>query len=123
MLGLSSDWVHAARNLPKDARFGKLTDFVHPYAKISGKVLRMGPGARIYNEQNLIIMPAALQKQAKILYRLDNGGELSAIWILTAQEAAPYDRGPFTTKPPPAPQASPVAPAQSPAGTSLGGRQ
>jgi hypothetical protein len=82
----------AARNFPRDARFGKLTAFTYPYASIGGKALRMSPGAKIYNEQNLIIMPAAMRQQAKVLYRLDNAGSLSAIWLLTEHEAAAFER-------------------------------
>jgi hypothetical protein len=89
---LSSVPASAARNLPKDARFGKLTAFAYPYASIGGKALRMSPGAKIYNEQNLIIMPAAMRQQAKVLYRLDNAGSLSAIWLLTEHEAAAFER-------------------------------
>lgn len=91
--------VSAARNLPKDARFGKLTAFTYPYASIGGKALRMSPGAKIYNEQNLIIMPAAMRQRAKVLYRLDNAGSLSAIWLLTEHEAAAFERRSVPAKP------------------------
>ncbi len=91
----------AARNFPRDARFGKLTAFTYPYASIGGKALRMSPGAKIYNEQNLIIMPAAMRQQAKVLYRLDNAGSLSAIWLLTEHEAAAFERRLPSVKPAP----------------------
>ena len=137
VLGPLTGVAYAARNLPKDAHYGKLTEFSHPYAKIAGKVLHMSPGAKIYNEQNLIILPVAMRAPARVLFRLDNAGELSAIWILTAQEATAYDRAPFKTKPLPAPAArpgsasanpvppaaNPVPPAQAPADSRLGGRQ
>lgn len=36
----------------------------------------------------MIIMPASLQKpKAEVMYRLDFRGELSAIWLLTPEEA------------------------------------
>jgi hypothetical protein len=89
----------AARDLPRDARFGKLTAFSYPYASIGGKALRMSPGAKIYNEQNLIIMPAAMRQQAKVLYRLDTAGSLSAIWLLTEREAAAFERRSLPVKP------------------------
>jgi hypothetical protein len=91
--------LSAARTLPKDARFGKLTAFTYPYASIDGKVLRMTPGAKIYNEQNLIIMPAAMRQRAKVLYRLDSVGNLSALWLLTEHEAAPFERRAVRPKP------------------------
>jgi hypothetical protein len=98
-LGAPPGAVSAARNLPKDARFGKLTAFTYPYASIGGKALRMSPGAKIYNEQNLIIMPVAMRQQAKVLYRLDNAGSLSAIWLLTEHEAAAFERSSVPAKP------------------------
>jgi hypothetical protein len=90
VLCLTATALLAARNFPQDARFGELTRFSYPYATIGDKTLRMSPGAKIYNEQNLIIMPAAMRQQGAVLYRLDNAGALSAIWLLTAQEAASY---------------------------------
>jgi hypothetical protein len=113
-LTTSPDEGFAARNLPRDARFGKLTAFTYPYASIGGKTLRMSPGAKIYNEQNLIIMPAAMRQQAKVLYRLDTAGSLSAIWLLTEHEAAPYERRFPPVKPAPdTGAASATAPAGS----------
>lgn len=92
----------AARDLPRNALYGKLTAFAYPFANIGGKALRMSPGAKIYNEQNLIIMPAAMRQQAKVLYRLDNAGALSAMWLLTEHEAAPFEaRLPKPVKPKP----------------------
>jgi hypothetical protein len=40
----------AARDLPRNALYGKLTAFAYPFANIGGKALRMSPGAKIYNE-------------------------------------------------------------------------
>ena len=86
----------AARDLPRNALYA------YPFANIGGKALRMSPGAKIYNEQNLIIMPAAMRQQAKVLYRLDNAGALSAMWLLTEHEAAPFEaRLPKPVKPKP----------------------
>lgn len=93
------DAASAARTLPKDASFGKLTAFAYPYASIGGKTWRMSPGAKIYNEQNLIIMPAAMRQRAKVLYRLDSAGSLSGIWLLTESEAAAFERRAPGTKP------------------------
>jgi hypothetical protein len=59
-------------------------------ATIEGKALCMSPGAKIYNEHNPLIMPAAMRQQAAVLYRLDTAARLSAIWLLTPQEAAAH---------------------------------
>jgi hypothetical protein len=67
----------------------KLHDF--PYVTIGDKTLRLAPGGRIFNQQNLIIMPASLQPQtAQIMYTTDMNGDLSSVWLLTAEEAAQY---------------------------------
>ena len=59
--------------------------------KIGDKIYRLAPGSRIFNQQNLIIMPAALQTQsAPVMYILDMGGDLSRIWLLTRDEAAQH---------------------------------
>jgi CHAT domain-containing protein len=51
----------------------------------------MSPGGRIFSQQNLIIMPASLQEQtAQIMYAIDFNGQLSAIWLLTPEEATKY---------------------------------
>jgi len=80
--------VMAERNFPQDAKRGEMKAFQYPYMKIGGKKLHMSAGSRIYNEQNLIIMPSSLQKQtAQIMFSTDIGGEISEVWLLTAEEA------------------------------------
>jgi hypothetical protein len=77
----------AERYFPQDAKRGEMKAFQYPYMKIGDKKLHMSPGSRIYNEQNFIIMPSSLQKQtAQIMYSTGIGGELSEIWLLTAEE-------------------------------------
>ncbi|MGH9578849.1 MAG: hypothetical protein ACRD3R_15540 [Terriglobales bacterium] len=59
--------------------------------KIGARTLRLAAGGRILNRQNLIIMPASLQSQtAQIMYTTDMNGDLSRVWLLTAEEAARY---------------------------------
>jgi hypothetical protein len=80
-----------ARNFPEEAIRGELKSHDFPYVKIGDKTLRLAPGGRIFNQQNLIIMPASLQSQtAQIMYTTDMNGDLSRVWLLTAEEAAQY---------------------------------
>ena len=59
--------------------------------KIGDKTLRLAPGGRIFNQQNLIMMPASLQSQtAQIMYTTDMNGDLSRVWLLNAEEAVRY---------------------------------
>lgn len=78
----------AERNFPHQAQRGELKGFQYPTMAIGKNVYRLAAGSRIYNEHNLIIMPAALQIQtAPIMYLLDTSGNLSRVWLLTGDEA------------------------------------
>jgi hypothetical protein len=97
MLGLVQVWpLQAARQLPGNAQFAVVASFRYPYLVVKGSTLHMGPGAKIYNEQNLIIVPAAMRAPANVLLRLDAQGEVAGIWILTPEETARYQKPSFT---------------------------
>ncbi len=112
ILGLAACMLSAAawpqRQLPQDARFGEMTRFAYPQVVISKRTFHMAPGARIYNQQNLIIMPVAMPPRANVLFEVDTAGHLSGIWLLTAQEAARYKKPVLPTKAPPKPPADPA---------------
>ncbi len=74
--------------LPADARYGEMKAFAYPVAQIDKETLRLSPGARIYNTQNLIVMPATVPATAQVLYKLDFQGQVSQMWLLTPEEAA-----------------------------------
>jgi hypothetical protein len=93
ILALSSGSARAQlRTLPADAYFGKVTAFQYPMVKIDSKHLRLSPGAKIYNQQNMIIMPPAMVQKAKVLYRTDLTGQVSGLWLLTPLEAERSER-------------------------------
>jgi hypothetical protein len=88
-----------------------MTRFAYPQVVISKKTFHMAPGARIYNLQNMIIMPVAMPPRANVLFEVDTAGHLSGIWLLTAQEAARYKKPVLPTKvPPKPPEVSPKPP-------------
>jgi hypothetical protein len=97
------------RQLPRDAHFGEMTRFAYPQATIGKRTFRMAPGARIYNHQNLTITPSAMPPQAKVLFRVDAAGQLSGVWLLTAQEAAKYKKPTTAWTPPAASTSKPPA--------------
>mgnify|MGYP001221452469 FL=1 len=79
----------AERTFPQQARRGELKAYEYPSMKIGGHVYKLAPGSRMFNERNLLIMPASLLVQtAPIMYTLDMSGDLSGIWLLTGEEAA-----------------------------------
>jgi hypothetical protein len=80
----------AARALPKDAKFAKAAVFDYPNVKFGKNIRRLAVGSKIRNEHNLIIMPAAAPKTANVLFKIDSGGEISEIWILTPEESKAY---------------------------------
>jgi hypothetical protein len=74
--------------IPDNAVYGELKAFRYPEAKIGERVLRLSPGARVYDTRNLIIMPASMPPKASVRYRLDIQGQISQMWLLTKAEAA-----------------------------------
>ncbi len=81
----------AERVFPQQAKRGDMKAYEYPSMKIGDNIYRLSPGSRIFNEQNLIIMPASLQIQAApVMYTLDIRGDLSSIWLLSVDEAARY---------------------------------
>ena len=85
--------------LPADARFGELKGLAYPLARIGKDTLRLAPGAKIYNTQNLIVMPASVAGTGPVLYKLDGRGEVAQLWLLTAQEAAAAKKRASPAKP------------------------
>jgi hypothetical protein len=81
----------AARTFPEQARRGELEAHQYPAMKIGDRVYRLAAGGKIFNQQNLIVMPASLQAQkAPVIYLLDGAGQLSRVWLLTDEEAARF---------------------------------
>jgi len=77
----------AQRQLPQDGKYVKQAQFNYPFVKLGKQILRLAVGGKIYNEQNLIIMPATAPGKADVFYRVDLNGEISQIWILTPEES------------------------------------
>ena len=76
-------------HLPHDfvGKYMAKAQFNYPFVKLGKQVVRLSVGSRIYNEQNMIIMPVSAPASADVLYKLDMNGEISQIWILTPEES------------------------------------
>ena len=104
LLGLFAGllWMPApaiARDFPQDARRATLQWHHYPQYRIGSTTYRLTIGGRIYNEQNLVIMPVSLQRQkAEIMYRTDSKDQLTTIWLLTPEEARMIPKPGVTTK-------------------------
>lgn len=77
------------RPFPENVQRGKMTPADYPMIVIEGKTRHLAPGARIWNQDNLIEMPAALRGSNLIVnYTENDQGDIDRVWILTAEEAA-----------------------------------
>ncbi|MBV8633657.1 MAG: hypothetical protein JO002_04140 [Burkholderiaceae bacterium] len=84
----STAWA-TPRNFPANALRGVFTATVFPQVMINGQTMQLAPGAKIYNQQNMILMHTNLINSAVVVnYTLDNMGFVSRVWILTDEEAA-----------------------------------
>ena len=76
------------RQFPPTAKRGVMTPAVSPAIIINDKTRTMTAGARIWNQDNTIEMPAALRgSKFAVNYTEIESGEIDQVWILTADEA------------------------------------
>lgn len=93
------------RGFPADAMRGMLEAHEYPHYKIGKITYRIAAGGRIRDQQNRIVMPASLaSKKADVIYRVDINGQLSAIWLLSADE---IKRFPMKSEPKPSTPSTP----------------
>ena len=77
------------RPFPPQAKRGTMKPDLFPSIVIDGKPRLMTAGARIWNADNLIQMPASLPVRNVIVNYTENDSfEIDRIWILSEQEAA-----------------------------------
>ena len=77
------------RPFPPHALRGKMTPGYAPDVTIDGKARQLSPSSRIFNQDNMIEMPAALRgKDIVVNYTVDGMGYIDRIWILDSEEAA-----------------------------------
>ncbi len=87
----------AQRTFQSNALRGELVVTQPPQALLNGKPVRLSPGARIRNPQNMLQLSGTLLGQElAVHYTLDPAGELRDVWILTEAELA---RKPWPTTP------------------------
>lgn len=77
------------RPFPAPTQRGRMSPGMYPEIVIDGTVRRLSPGARIWNESNLIEMPAAMRGSDLVVnYTVDFQGEIDRVWVLTPEEAS-----------------------------------
>lgn len=77
------------RNFPQNALRGVIRIGNPPEIELNGKDARLGPGARIRAQNNMIQMSASLSGQRLVVnYTVDTLGLVHDVWILRPEEAA-----------------------------------
>jgi hypothetical protein len=83
------------RPLPAKAERGILGEGQPlPMVAIGSKVLRLSPGALIFDRNNRTILHQALPPGADVIFTRDANGDIQRIYILTEQEQARLDQAP-----------------------------
>lgn len=77
-----------ARTLPDGAKKGVIQFLDNQDVLLDGSACQLAPGAQIRDANNFIVMPFSLRQQVKVRYLMDDNGQLTRAWILSAQEAA-----------------------------------
>ena len=97
------------RPFPEKARRGVMTPGNYPRVLINDKQRHLSAGARIWSQDNLIVMPASIRgEDIPVLYTEDNAGDIDRIWMLTPDEIKR-----IADKPAPKPLPAPVNNTQS----------
>lgn len=79
----------SARPFPADIKRGRMTPGYYPDLTMDGKPRKLSPAARIFNQDNMIDMPASLRGSGILVYYTeDANGDVKEVWILTDEEAA-----------------------------------
>jgi hypothetical protein len=81
-----------ARQIPDDAKRGKIVQIQEVMVEIDGRPMRLSAAAQIRSQDNLIIMPMSLPRFALVKYTLDATGQVHRVWLLTPAEAAAPDK-------------------------------
>jgi hypothetical protein len=79
------------RTIPAEAKRGQIRHLQEMTVEINGRPMLLAPGAQIRDGGNMIVLPAAVPAGALVKFTLDANGNVSRVWMLTAQEAAQRD--------------------------------
>jgi hypothetical protein len=75
------------RPIPAEAKLAKLKLGVFPDAEIDGRKITLGPGVRIFDRHNMLVIPAALKDVTSVVaYVTGSLGEIVTVWVLDDAE-------------------------------------
>ncbi len=93
-LVMSAAAMAQVRQIPDFAKRGSMTHVQDTTVEVDGKQMRLSAGAQIRSQENLIIVPMSLPRNALVKYTLDGAGHIHRVWVLTPAEAAAPDPKP-----------------------------
>lgn len=77
------------RPFPQGIKRGKMAPAAYPSIVIDGKTRSLSAGARIWNQDNRIELPASLRgSDLTVNYTENDQGDIDRVWILTKEEAS-----------------------------------
>ena len=82
------------RQIPNDAKRGRIVHVQGSMVEIDGQPMRLSAGAQIRSRDNLFIVPMSLPPGALVKYTLDGSGQIHRVWVLTPEEEAAPDKKP-----------------------------
>ena len=76
------------RTFPADVERGEMTVLQGTIVQMGSAQEKLAPGARIFNLHNRVQLPVTLAGQKQVVnYRRNATGQISEVWLLSAQEA------------------------------------
>ena len=82
--------AQVGRLLPANGKLGELVGQQHPFPllEINKKVVRLAPGALIFDRENRTILHNQVPPSAPVLFVEDRGGQIVRIYLLRPDELA-----------------------------------
>ncbi len=91
----TTDTTLNVRQFPKTALRGEMVMQNHPSLTLNGKAERLSPGARIFDQNNHLVLSGQLVgRDLPVNYVRDGGGQIHQVWLLNPEEAR--DKSPGT---------------------------
>jgi hypothetical protein len=95
LVGSAAAYAQVMRLLPADAERGRTgASQPLPLVTISRVIMRLAPGATIYDQQNRSIVHAQLPANTDVLFTRDQAGNIQRLYILTDLEKVRLDQAP-----------------------------
>jgi hypothetical protein len=75
----------SSKMLSDGSQLGVMTTQQLPVVIVDGSPMRLAPGARIMNAQNLSVTPNQVPPDSRVRYKVDASGQITQVWLLPAE--------------------------------------